>query len=746
MNRVALHPRKYIFIFILTIMFISICVVHAVSAGEYVNFFPINGTFQNFNPIRRFLDGQIPYKDFEDYLGLGHLYLGAIATFIFGGDYQASLVAFSFLTFFSFGLIVFSVGYCVTHNKVFTLVITNLIMVLTLIRPPFFSNTIAGTNEFKEALDAVTMGPGNSARLVRGIVLPFSCVLILFLLCLIRNTNNRRILARSNFFQLLAVGIVAGLSFVWSNDHGVSSWVCLSIITFFTAYSRTKNLPTAFKALLLEVFISIITIIVVIEILTANNLGDWFRSLTGTGGYQAWYYNSEKTFYLWQVDIFYYILFQAFLALYYLYRLYQHRGSYDAICRYGSMAFFNMECFCVANEYHLISGGFLREVPLIILFATLIFEGVHLLSHLVKMRHKAVYSYVLIAFFCLSFVVSSIKDDLVANFNTEKSGIYVEPLGGYITEFGDDLLETTEYIGDEKIFSTYASAQEVFLDTYQPSGTDYIIHVLGDSARERYLESFATDDFKYVTTIQDSFTYWEAWIRRANWFFYRKLYEAWHPVYNNTYLKLWERNAENQSYIVDDNISVEIITINDQAKKIILRAEADVSGTADVYIKYQVRKKDTISSKFLIRTMLHISYSDDGQNYSYLPSSSEEYIPIDITNGYGEIVLTSMPEKDTYLEIDTASCERIFTVLYDNPYLMASNLSDENWTNGVSNTGNILLFPSSVREQLQNAKHLTVGSYTVDIIGIEDKGEWIHVLCDSKDLQAFAYPNEITIS
>lgn len=62
------------------IMLCVICILHAAEAGHYVDFNPINGTFQNFNPVRRLLSGQIPYRDFQDYLGLGHLFAGSAAT------------------------------------------------------------------------------------------------------------------------------------------------------------------------------------------------------------------------------------------------------------------------------------------------------------------------------------------------------------------------------------------------------------------------------------------------------------------------------------------------------------------------------------------------------------------------------------------------------------------------------------------------------------------------------------------
>lgn len=78
--------------------------------GHYANFFPINGTFQNFNPARRLLNGQVPYKDFQDYLGMGHLYVRVISAVLFGGTYRSSLMGFSFLTFFGFAFISYVIG------------------------------------------------------------------------------------------------------------------------------------------------------------------------------------------------------------------------------------------------------------------------------------------------------------------------------------------------------------------------------------------------------------------------------------------------------------------------------------------------------------------------------------------------------------------------------------------------------------------------------------------------------------
>ena len=76
----------------------------------YADFFAINGVFQNYNVVRRLLDGQIPYVDFAVYLGLGHLYIGALFTYIFGNSYIASKLAFDFLNMLSFVLVIIALS------------------------------------------------------------------------------------------------------------------------------------------------------------------------------------------------------------------------------------------------------------------------------------------------------------------------------------------------------------------------------------------------------------------------------------------------------------------------------------------------------------------------------------------------------------------------------------------------------------------------------------------------------------
>ena len=152
-----------------SVITLLICLLHALYAGCY-QIFPNNGTFQNFNPIRRLLSRQIPYQDFIDYLGLGHLYLGSLMTFIFGGDYQSSLIAFRFLSIFSLASIFLSLGYAISQRYIVSVTFTNIVLVALTITLPFV-HSIGITNELTNALN-LAFRVGNSARYVRGMIRP----------------------------------------------------------------------------------------------------------------------------------------------------------------------------------------------------------------------------------------------------------------------------------------------------------------------------------------------------------------------------------------------------------------------------------------------------------------------------------------------------------------------------------------------------------------------------------------------
>ena len=717
-DRFNLTKECWIFIFELVLSGL-ICIIHALSAGHYANFYPINGTFQNYNPVRRLLSGQIPYKDFQDYLGMGHLYIGTLFTALFGGDYQASLQAFSFLTFGGLFLLTLMVSLAIIKRKEIAGAATTLILVMILVEPAFFKNAITGNDEILAALE-YALGTGNSARFIRGMILPISVFLIFLGARLAKKIPAKYTQKLRGFTVHIGIGLIAGFSFAWSNDYGISCWLCLLIISFFLAFSRRKSIKQAIVAFFVSAVASIISLLITVEVVTLGNFGKWLSSTFGTGGYQFWYYNSSKSYFLYDADFTYIMLIQAGLAVVYLYKLFKSNGTLSACRRYGILAFANMACFCAVNEYQYLSGGGSREVALTVLFLNILIELCCLVSN-VACKTKIINA-VLIASFVigLAWTGSNIKDEIVFSTFTKKDGVEVKELGGNLTSHGAELLNTRDFLSGEKFFATYASAQEVVNDTFQPSGTDYIIHVLGDNQRNQYLESFTEGDFRYAATIRKEFTDWEYWVERSNWFFYRELYGNWHPVYANSYELYWEKNDPSESNDITDGITIRIEDIEESTKKIIIQCDKSRSGIADVYLDYSINKKNNRRSLITIQSALKVEntgtiYAGGGSYYesNFLRPKSAEYIPIPVNNGYGEVTITANPIESCNLSINTFSCNRILTAMDD--YLHIESLQEG------ENTKILIAKNNAINQnKISNVSSLEYGGESYEILDISN--------------------------
>ena len=164
------------------------------------------------------------------------------------------------------------------------------------------------------------------------------------------------------------------------------------------------------------------------------------------------------------------------------------------------------------------------------------------------------------------------------------------------------------------------------------------------------------------------------------------MYQDWHPVYANTYEVFWERNESENENLITDGFTLEVEDINEYSKKIIVRTDADVNGTADVYLDAHAEKVvgGGISSRLVFQMMIKVEntgtvYSQGGSFYesNWLRAEAREYIPIPVINGYGEVTLSSAPQRNTVLNVNAISCNRIFTVT-DN-YIQVGGLgTDEN--------------------------------------------------------------------
>jgi hypothetical protein len=86
-------------------------------------------------------------------------------------------------------------------------------------------------------------------------------------------------------------------------------------------------------------------------------------------------------------------------------------------------------------------------------------------------------------------------------------------------------------------------------------------------------------------------------------------------------------------------------------------------------------------------------------------------------------------------------------IVMDKNSVIASRLTDGNWTNGVSNTDHrILLFENPLYnlKKLTNASSMTVGKETFYIKSMDHDDNWIHIMLD-RNVEIATYPNNLIV-
>ena len=416
-------------IFLLQILFmLLLCYIHALTAGHTCDFSPINGTFQNFNPVRRLLSGQIPYRDFSDYLGLGHLYIGSFFTFLFGRNYQASLIAFSFLTIFSFALLSLSIGFSILHDRIKVFAITNIFLVVLLQQPAFYANGSLTGSFMKNAMNAA-LTVGNSARFVRGMILPIFVFLFLMGSTYIKAKKIRKY---DTLVYSASFGFLASFAIFWSNDYGISSFVCASIGFLWCSISKWRSAKKVAVHFLVFLDAVLCGTILFGELLTAGHFGSWLKNTFGTGDFQRWYYLGGASSYVFEIDMSFLTVTQLLICFIYAYFIFISRADRKSLIRFGIPCFCNLTSYCAVNEYKLLSGGLIYEVAYSALFLTLAFEVASFLkAHLqINVRRATKLCCVASSAICASWLAPNAFNEAFFRATAKPANCIVELGGG----------------------------------------------------------------------------------------------------------------------------------------------------------------------------------------------------------------------------------------------------------------------------------------------------------------------------
>ena len=624
------------------------------------DFVAINGDFQNYNILRRFLDGQVPYREFTNYLGMGVLWLDA-PFLLLRNTFTASLFVTNAVTAVTCAVTVWLLVWMITRRR-------TLAMLMGGLTPLFYHWPVTS------ALFALYI-PGTSMRMVRAF-LPVLLAGILLLALRRRGWDSLEVFHSRPVMALC--GLAAGLGAPWSNDFGYSSLGAALCILLVLTLFRNRERRWGQKAVDLLGFLLCAAggCLLMITAVTHGSPESFFSQSAGVAGDQFWYYMLDpgKYYTLSQLlfddpqNTFELLLalgmMVVFVVLFALGRL-TVRGI--AVLYILLTAFFAQLLYCYGSGHYMT--GFLQLAETVILLGAalwLLLRVPALLARLVKCGTApprwlaAAASTAVLAGLCVAG--GAWANSQLAPLSGEREGTYVPELDGWFTS-GESLSATAAMLEGESYFSAYASALETIHGVYQPTGTDYIIHVLGEQQREDYLEQFLEGEYPWAVTIQRYYNggVWEWWVQRANWYFYRELYANYVPVESpSDYAVLWQRQPGG-ALLATEDYTLTVERLSDGAVRLSASKGPSLDGreiVADVALRYETERTGLSLRHGL---MVEDLSSWEEESVYYLPEGEHTvHIPMIIKDGVWEITLYAMPDGATRLADVEAEVVQVF--------------------------------------------------------------------------------------
>lgn len=646
-----------------------------------------NGDFQNYNPVRHLLAGQVPYADFTVYLGAGELYGVAAILLVVGNTFARSMFAAEFLTWFCFELLVLAVCRALLRTGRAARAMTAALSAWCLL-------AVQGMNlpgmDWLRGLLGYASSSGNSARMIRSGALSIAVLLCGAALCLWREHPPRpEAKGLKKYLPLgpaVAVPFVAGMLVPWSNDMGAAMYIAVALgYGLFLLRHYGANLRAVALRVGQYILVSVIGLGVSVTLISWGHPLSWLRQTRGASAYQPWYYSSgqnDKLYYLRELQLDGSFWIMLALAVVFAVVIFRARSDETAVRAAGlfalslGMGLWNLLYCLLSSARNGPDGG--AKALLAVLVPALAAAA---LAWLAEHRQQVfgvlrrILPPVAAVFGCAVLVLGGYQQ-IDARIQGRGEGYTrVDSLGGWLGDQAGKLATEQSILAGRTVWSTYASALEAMEGQLQPSGTDYIIHALGDGQRAAYLQQFQAGGFDLVQTPSYKVASYERWSRNANWWFYRELYRYWVPV-GNTFVCggmhiFWQKNGVDNDMGMPTTVDIaqtagNVVTITVTAQ------DPTFCGVADVTLEYT----QTVDAGFVLRggvhSCLHVSSDTEKRlceaagreslNCDYfIPADKESYdIPVTMENGVGTVTLTALPGDAAQLTVTSARVNGTF--------------------------------------------------------------------------------------
>ncbi len=647
-------------LYVMTIIFTG--VFFALERVQTVDYNSINGDFQSYNVFRRVLDGQTPYLDFTNYIGFAPIAIN-IPLLLFDSTFSASLFVTNLTANIVFSLSVLVILFLITKNLYISCFVSALI-------PKFISTGILTTligakyGYIWTARFADLFTPSNSMRGTRSF-LPFLFIIIVFIaIFLLKRYKNRDVLILDELTRYKSVailGVLFGAGVVWSNDFGfacVAAFV-LILLTVNIFYAKAGFLRLI-KLLLIAGLSVMVGLLFITTIITNGNPTAWLSATLSTAEYQFFYFNGSSgmatlPYIFTNLTLWLYTLPWLVMIAFHLYRLIKGKAKNTDV----ALVFIALSVVIATFAYVASGSGYnFREAIEVYLVIFAIGYCIKAIDCLLKERSRLLK----IAGGTLLLLLCGYNALQIATFSPIHAGSYYPELGGYST-FDKALAETSELIGDEQIFSTYATGVEVVTGQFQPTGSDYIIHALGKEVQQDYVDTFVEGEYRYAQTPSMSLG---GWLANQNWYFYRELLANYERVYSTEYSHIWERT---EPQYIDAKVEFTLSRIDDSSYEIICTSEYKGEFIADFNFVYKTEFRSILSKlsslgRTSVRVGTNIVADDDSYSGLLLPSEGEAHFPIEIRDGIGSTIISTAYSQGAELEIESVEYIHALPMLY----------------------------------------------------------------------------------
>lgn len=643
-----------------------------------------DGDFQNFNPVRRMLAGQTPYQDFAVYLGAGELYsVGAVLLFT-GCTFANSVFAAGALTWFCYELLILAVGVAVLGPgraaRVFTLAVSAWYFFAIIGQPVPLRQQIIGVLGLSTSV-------GNSARMIRFSVLALVVLLVAAGLRLWQIKGERplfgtaagalprlRAALRWPLHPAVLVPLAVGALVPWSNDAGGAAYIAASLAygLYLIRYYK-KDVFSIARGTLGYIAVSVVGLGVSVMVISWGHPFAWLRQTRGVSSMQAWYYGSDpeaKLCYLTDFLPSRWLFCMLALALLFAVVLFTAKTAAGAVRAGGCMGL----CLGAALWeifYALGSGvcggpseGGQMVVGLLVPAAAAwgLLQLIRRAEVPALLRCAAPAAAAALA---LGAAVVGMRAQQTQTAAIQAELTWQPELGGYLGDQAEKLASERNLLDGEAVFSTYAGGVETVTGQFQPTGTDYIIHALGDQQRLAYLLAFQNGDFTYAAIPSPKVALYERWARNANWWFYRDLYRFWQPVGSTTNCGgmhlFWQRRADGD---LQERTSVALEqTAPNRVRLTVTTEDPSFCGVADVALSYHVSVSGHPLHSYLYMDCIteNVLWEQRGKagsaNYFLSADRTAAQIPVTIADGVGVVEMTAYPADAAALTVAGALVE-----------------------------------------------------------------------------------------